>query len=652
MAYQALYRKWRPRTFDAVVGQEAITDTLKNSIKRGKVSHAFLFAGPRGTGKTSCAKIFAKALNCLNLQDGEPCNECANCLAADQGAMPDITEMDAASNNSVDEIRELLDKVHYAPTEGKYKVYIIDEVHMLSISAFNALLKTLEEPPASVIFILATTELQKVPATIISRTQRYNFKRISNADLIKRMEYILGQEGVAYEDRALSVIAQVADGGMRDALSILDQLLSFEKDKLLYDDALEITGFAAREDIEQLLLALLNRDAAKALDLAKKAIANGASSQNILNEIISLAVQIMLLAKSGQGQDAFVSEGFADAVSQVPASRLTGIVEAANQALGDLRFTNQQQIPLEVFLVKAAQESTNNASISGSAPAPAANPAMERQLGQLKQQIHNLTQEVAALKANPGTGSGTANLNPRHVFQMNQRLFSQDGAPTAMAQQAAQAEKAAVEKFSEIASSKDEIYAVLSEATKAGLNEAKNLWERDLPSMLEGPAKSALTYLEPIAASDNKLLLASKSRAWQIAVDPKQFMTDLDRDLEQLTKESWTIAVVEEKAWPKIRQDFIKEHAKQLQERVKRAKEAQKLEQQAPAQPQTTISDNDADYGPVPPDPEQGPVEASPLPANNDQDNDQTSNQTSNNDNRDVIEKAQELFGDVVKIKD
>lgn len=217
---------------------------------------------------------------------------------------------------------------------------------------------------------------------------------------------------------------------------------------------MEITGFAAREDIEQLLLALLNRDAAKALDLAKKAIANGASSQNILNEIISLAVQIMLLAKSGQGQDAFVSEGFADAVSQVPASRLTGIVEAANQALGDLRFTNQQQIPLEVFLVKAAQESTNNASISGSAPAPAANPAMERQLGQLKQQIHNLTQEVAALKANPGTGSSTANLNPRHVFQMNQRLFSQDGAPTAMAQQAAQAEKAAVEKFSEIASSK------------------------------------------------------------------------------------------------------------------------------------------------------------------------------------------------------
>lgn len=242
MAYQALYRKWRPRTFDDVVGQEAITDTLKNSLIRGKVSHAFLFAGPRGTGKTSCAKIFAKALNCLNLQEGEPCNDCSNCLAADQGAMPDIIEMDAASNNSVDEIRDLLDKVHYAPTEGKYKVYIIDEVHMLSISAFNALLKTLEEPPASVVFILATTELQKVPATIISRTQRYNFKRFSNEAMVQRMEYILGQEGVEYEDKALKVIAQVADGGMRDALSILDQLLSFEKSSVRYEDALEVTG--------------------------------------------------------------------------------------------------------------------------------------------------------------------------------------------------------------------------------------------------------------------------------------------------------------------------------------------------------------------------------------------------------------------------
>ncbi|MCT6835387.1 MAG: DNA polymerase III subunit gamma/tau, partial [Acinetobacter baumannii] len=283
MAYQALYRKWRPRTFDSVIGQEDITNTLKNAIKRGTISHAFLFAGPRGTGKTSCAKIFAKALNCTNLQDGEPCNECENCLAADKGAMADIMEIDAASNNGVDEIREIRDKVKYAPTQGKYKVYIIDEVHMLSMGAFNALLKTLEEPPEHVVFILATTELQKVPATIISRTQRYNFKRISQADLEKRMKYILDQENIKYDDKALAVIAEVADGGMRDALSILDQLLSYENDSVEYDAALEITGFAAKEKIEQILLAILNKDASQALALAQKELQNGASSKNILD---------------------------------------------------------------------------------------------------------------------------------------------------------------------------------------------------------------------------------------------------------------------------------------------------------------------------------------------------------------------------------
>ncbi len=247
MAYQALYRKWRPRTFADVIGQESITSTLRNSIRINKISHAFLFAGPRGTGKTSCAKILAKTVNCLNIKDGEPCNECANCLAADENRMSDLIEIDAASNNGVDEIRDIRDKVKYAPTEGKYKVYIIDEVHMLSMGAFNALLKTLEEPPEHVIFILATTELQKVPATIISRTQKYTFKRIALDAIIARLKQILVAEEISYEDKALQVIAQVADGGMRDALSILDQIISFEKDGVTYADALEITGFANQE---------------------------------------------------------------------------------------------------------------------------------------------------------------------------------------------------------------------------------------------------------------------------------------------------------------------------------------------------------------------------------------------------------------------
>lgn len=607
MAYQALYRKWRPRTFDDVVGQEAITDTLKNSLIRGKVSHAFLFAGPRGTGKTSCAKIFAKALNCLNLREGEPCNECSNCLAADQGAMPDIIEMDAASNNSVDEIRDLLDKVHYAPTEGKYKVYIIDEVHMLSISAFNALLKTLEEPPASVVFILATTELQKVPATIISRTQRYNFKRFSNEAMVQRMEYILGQEGVEYEDKALKVIAQVADGGMRDALSILDQLLSFEKSSVRYEDALEVTGFAAQEQVEKLLLALFNGDSQTALDLAKSAIQDGASAQNILNEIISLTVQAMLFTKTGQGE--FLTDDFAQEIAQQGPDHFSQIIDQANDALGSLRFTNQQQIPLEVFLVQAGQKRQNSQAVPQVASA-ASNPALERQVKVLKEQVHQLTQQVQQLSQRP-----SQTFSPRHVFQLNQQLYTQKGGATEVAQQAAEKQQQAESLQAEITSSKEEIYAVLSQATKPGLAEARNLWDRDLPSMLEEPAKTVLGFLQPIAASDRAVLLSSQSQAWQLATNPQDFLATLKADLEQLTKESWTIAIVDEKAWPKIRQAFIKEHASQLRAKAQPA-EAQPAEEAAPE----------------PPLPDQAPPEEAADDA--------------------IVTKAEELFGPLAQIKD
>ena len=384
MAYQALYRKWRPRTFDSVIGQESITDTLKNAIKRGKVSHAFLFAGPRGTGKTSCAKIFAKALNCTNLQDGEPCNECANCIAADKGSMPDIMEIDAASNNGVDEIREIRDKVKYAPTEGKYKVYIIDEVHMLSMGAFNALLKTLEEPPEHVVFILATTELQKVPATIISRTQRYNFKRISKDDLEKRMKYILDQENIKYEDKALAVIAQVADGGMRDALSILDQLLSYEKESVNYQDALEITGFAAKENIEKILLALLEQNPESALKLAQTELAQGASSKNILDELIEMATKSLMLIKAGDdNQSTFLSEDFVQKIKDIPTNIFYRLITLANKALNDLRYTNQQQIPLEVFLVEAGSKQEEQVASSTAAPAKV-NTDMQAEPAELK----------------------------------------------------------------------------------------------------------------------------------------------------------------------------------------------------------------------------------------------------------------------------
>lgn len=249
MSYQALYRVWRPQKFDDIVGQHAVVQTLKNAIAKGKTSHAYLFAGPRGTGKTSAAKIFAKAINCPHQQDGEPCNECALCRAITEGALSDVVEIDAASNNGVEEIRDIRDKARYAPTQATVKVYIIDEVHMLTTGAFNALLKTLEEPPANVVFILATTEPHKIPATIISRTQRFDFRQISDEALVDRLAFILQAEHVAYEEAALVVLARAAQGGMRDTLSLLDQALSYGGEQgVRYQDALQVSGSVALVD--------------------------------------------------------------------------------------------------------------------------------------------------------------------------------------------------------------------------------------------------------------------------------------------------------------------------------------------------------------------------------------------------------------------
>ncbi|WP_254262124.1 DNA polymerase III subunit gamma/tau, partial [Lactobacillus helveticus] len=510
MAYQALYRKWRPRTFDSVIGQESITDTLKNAIKRGKVSHAFLFAGPRGTGKTSCAKIFAKALNCTNLQDGEPCNECANCIAVDKGSMPDIMEIDAASNNGVDEIREIRDKVKYAPTEGKYKVYIIDEVHMLSMGAFNALLKTLEEPPEHVVFILATTELQKVPATIISRTQRYNFKRISKDDLEKRMKYILDQENIKYEDKALAVIAQVADGGMRDALSILDQLLSYEKESVNYQDALKITGFAAKENIEKILLALLEQNPESALKLAQTELTQGASSKNILDELIDMATKSLMLIKAGDDrQGTFLSEDFVQKVKDIPTKIFYRLITLANKALNDLRYTNQQQIPLEVFLVEAGSKQEEQVAQSSAAPVQAkpakVNTDMQAELAALKKQVVDLTQQISKLSNKPM-------LAKDQVFHLDTAVpkTSPKIAKKAIVKEVKKSPRKIKKNTAE---NRKQVYHVLENATKEDLTTIKNVWP-DLQSVLEVSEKALLDVLEPVAASPDQVVMKCKYTLW------------------------------------------------------------------------------------------------------------------------------------------
>ncbi|MGL4952595.1 MAG: DNA polymerase III subunit gamma/tau, partial [Culicoidibacterales bacterium] len=252
--YKALYRSYRPQTFFDVVGQHHITQTFQNAIVQQKFTHAYLISGPRGTGKTTLAKIFAKAVNCLDLQsNAEPCNQCPVCLGVNDGSLSDIIEIDAASNNGVDEIRELREKAKYAPTLAKYKVYIIDEVHMLSTGAFNALLKTLEEPPKHVIFILATTELHKIPVTIISRCQRFEVKKMTEIQIIERLNFVLTQEQIEFEQDAMALIARVSDGGMRDALSLLDQVISYCSGKITLHDVYDVAGIATADQVQAFL---------------------------------------------------------------------------------------------------------------------------------------------------------------------------------------------------------------------------------------------------------------------------------------------------------------------------------------------------------------------------------------------------------------
>ena len=299
MAYVALYRKFRPKTFDEVVGQEHIEKTLKNQIINNRVGHAYLFSGGRGSGKTSTAKILARAVNCLHPVEGEPCNECEICKQALEGNLVDITEMDAASNNGVDNIRDIREEVEFIPTTAKYRVYIIDEVHMLSTGAFNALLKTLEEPPAHVIFILATTEPQKLPATILSRCQRFDFKRISREDIMKRLKYICTENETKIEENALRMIANLADGAMRDAISILDRCVS-DGDEIITEEKIrELSGVPQFEYLSKMTEAIIEKSPESALKIAEKLIEEGKDINVFLWELIKFVRDIVVTSIDG-----------------------------------------------------------------------------------------------------------------------------------------------------------------------------------------------------------------------------------------------------------------------------------------------------------------------------------------------------------------
>ncbi len=361
MSYTALYRKWRPDNFNDVKGQDAVVTTLKNQILLDRIGHAYLFCGTRGTGKTTIAKIMAKAVNCENNKDGSPCNECASCRAIAAGNSMNVVEIDAASNNGVDSVREIIEEVSYSPTEGRYKVYIIDEVHMLSPGAFNALLKTLEEPPAYAMFILATTEVHKIPVTILSRCQRYDFKRISIETITERLKELVQAEQIDAEEKALRYIAKCADGALRDALSLLDQCAAFYiNETLTYDRVLDTLGAVDTEIFSKLLRCVIATDVIEALNIIEEVVTTGRNLSQFVSDF-TWYLRNLLLVKSASDMDDIddaldmsteAIERIKEEADIIHASTLMRYIRIFSDLSNDLRYATQKRVIIELAIVK------------------------------------------------------------------------------------------------------------------------------------------------------------------------------------------------------------------------------------------------------------------------------------------------------------
>ncbi len=380
MGYIALYRKYRPLTFDNILGQESVTKILKNQVKTGKISHAYLFSGTRGTGKTSAAKVFARAINCLNPKDGEPCNECEVCKGILEGNTSDVVEMDAASNNSVENIRQIRQEVVYATVDVKYRVYIIDEVHMLTTSAFNALLKTLEEPPENVVFILATTEQHKIPVTILSRCLRFEFNRLSTENIVERLKYVLENEKIAYEDEALEYVAKLADGAMRDALSILDRCISEMSEKLTYNDIQKVVGAIDKQIVKNIVEAILAYDVIKANENIDIVIKKGKDLRQLVYELNEEFLSLLINSKGDS-------------------KKITNIIDRLSKLDSDLKQSARPSIILKSSIIELCNNVTSQVtSIDNSDNS--SNADLLNTINILSNKVASLESEIASLKSN------------------------------------------------------------------------------------------------------------------------------------------------------------------------------------------------------------------------------------------------------------
>ncbi len=528
MVYQAFYRVYRPQSFAEMSGQHHVKQTLQNALLHNKTTHAYLFSGPRGTGKTSAAKIFAKTLNCEKGPTSEPCNECQTCISITEGSNTDVIEFDAASNSRVEEMREIIEKVRFAPSNSRFKVYIIDEVHMLSNSAFNALLKTLEEPPEHVVFILATTEPHKLPLTIISRCQRFDFKPLTPSDIIERMKTVLQDAEIESDEGTLRVIAQAASGGMRDALSMLDQVASFSGERLTVEDALLVTGAIGEDIFYQLAKALQEKDAGMSLSLLDELISEGKDVSRLAEDLITFFRDLLLLRSAPELKDLLelvsADERFEELAQTFEQETLYQFIDILAETQQEMRFSNHAKVYVESALLKMIHLEPKQSSDEGNPDLLNKIEQLERMVGQLQQQIQS------------GVQAGAGNPAPQQPRRNPSTSTQSVRVPTG------------------------KINEVLKSATKQDIQAIRENWAGMLQTLQKSHA-ALLSEAEPVAASVDSFVLKFKYDIHcSMAIDNASLQAGLTEALSSRTGKHYEVVYVPEEAWLKVRADFIRNH--------------------------------------------------------------------------------------------